>query len=73
MGTIVGIVYPEGPATAPKDPEKEAAKKGGRPTKAELLAKAEALGVDVPEGATNPQIAELIDEAAKDLEKEAAE
>lgn len=37
--------------------------KGGRPTKAELVAEAEALGIEVPKGATNPQIAKLIEEA----------
>ena len=35
----------------------------GRPNKAELLKQAEALGIDVPEGATNPQIAKLVEEA----------
>lgn len=35
----------------------------GRPTKAELLAQAEELGIEVPEGSTNPEIAELIEEA----------
>lgn len=35
----------------------------GRPTKAELMAEAEELGIDVPKNATNPQIAELIKEA----------
>lgn len=37
---------------------------GNRPTKAELLAEARSLGVEVPEGATNPQIAKLIEEAS---------
>lgn len=39
-------------------------KRSGRPTKAELLEEASKLGLEVPEGATNPQIAEII--AAKD-------
>ena len=46
------------------EPKPEPApKRQKRPTKAELLAEAEELGVDVPEGATNPQIAKLIAEA----------
>lgn len=40
-----------------------AARRGGRPSKAELLARAAELGVEVPEGATNPQIADAIDAA----------
>lgn len=40
-----------------------APKRKGRPTKAELLAEAEELGIEVPEGATNPQIHALIKEA----------
>lgn len=42
-------------------PEKKASK---RPTKAELLAEAEELGLEVPEGATNPELYDLI-QAAK--------
>ncbi|MBQ9005968.1 MAG: hypothetical protein IJ092_06310 [Atopobiaceae bacterium] len=34
----------------------------GRPTKAELLDEAAVLGVEVPEGATNPEIYKLIAE-----------
>ena len=43
---------------------KPAKPSGKRPTKAELLAEAEGLGIEVPEGATNPEIWELI-QAAK--------
>jgi hypothetical protein len=35
----------------------------GRPKKSELIAMAEELGIEVPEGATNPEIARLIKEA----------
>lgn len=35
----------------------------GRPTKAELIAEAEALGIEVPAKATNPEIAAMIEEA----------
>ena len=45
------------------EPASEPKKSGGRPTKADLLAEAEALGIEVPEGATNPEIKALIDEA----------
>lgn len=64
----VGITYgTEGAAKAPAPaPAKTAPKKSRRPTKAELVAEAEDLGVEVPEGATNPQIAKLIDEAKKE-------
>jgi len=42
---------------------RKVAKPKGRPTKAELVSEAEALGVDVPEGSTNPEIWKLIEEA----------
>ena len=35
----------------------------GRPTKAQLLEQAQRIGITVPEGATNPEIAELIKNA----------
>ena len=61
MGRIVGLLFPTG---EDKAATKAAAKtKGGRPTKAELTAEAESLGIEVPEGATNPEIKALIDEA----------
>jgi len=41
----------------------ETPKKKARPTKAELVAEAEGLGIEVPKGATNSQIAKLIEEA----------
>lgn len=43
--------------------EPKATKVKGRPNKAQLLATARELGIEVPEGATNPQIARLIEEA----------
>ena len=43
--------------------EEPKTKKKGRPTKAELMAEAEALGIEVPKGATNPEIYKLIEEA----------
>lgn len=54
-----------GPLALPAEPrpEEPKPKRKGRPTKSELLAEAEMLGVDVPRGATNPQIAKLIEEA----------
>ena len=64
----VGITYGvKGAAKAPAPaPAKAKPKKSGRPTKADLIAEAEGLGIEVPEGATNPQIAKLIDEAKKE-------
>ena len=47
----------------PKPEQKPEPKRKGRMTKAELAAKAEELGVEVPKGATNAQIAALIEEA----------
>ena len=52
----IGGAVAEAAAPAPK-------KSGGRPTKAELIAQAEALGIEVPEGATNPEIKALIERA----------
>ena len=52
----IGGAVAEAAAPAPK-------KSGGRPTKAELIAEAQDLGIEVPEGATNPEIKALIDEA----------
>jgi len=58
MGTFVGRhFHDEKPA-----PKAVPARKG-RPTKAELLAEAEELGIDVPERATNAEISKLIEEA----------
>ena len=57
MGTFVGRMFHDEPAHRPAPARK------GRPTKAELLAEAEALGIDVPEKATNPEISKLIEEA----------
>lgn len=45
---------------APLVKELSEPRKSGRPTKAELLAEAEEKGVEVPEGATNPEIAALV-------------
>ena len=52
----------EAVAEAPKAQEAPA-KRSGRPTKAELLAEAASLGIDVPSKATNAEIARLIEEA----------
>lgn len=57
MGTVVGRTFPGAGA-----PKAEPARKG-RPKKAELVAAAEAMGIDVPEGATIPEIIRLIEEA----------
>ena len=40
--------------------EPKATKKGARPNKAELLDECAALGIDAPDGATNPELMELI-------------
>ncbi len=56
-------------AKAVDEPEKKDAKSEtlkwlkARQSKAKLLEKAAELGVEVPDGATNPQIAKLIEEA----------
>ena len=57
MGTFVGRVFHDGPAP------KAAPARKGRPKKAELIAEAQAKGIDVPEGATIPEIVTLIEEA----------
>jgi hypothetical protein len=57
---VNSTIYGELAKRADEEPKQKAK---GRPTKAELVAEAEALGVEVPKGATNPQIAKLIEEA----------
>lgn len=47
-------------AKAVDEPEAKPKAKKGRPTKAELLAEAKELGIEVPKGATNPEIYALI-------------
>lgn len=66
MSKFVGLALPIGaeqPKAAEKPKKAAQAKKGGRLTKAELVARLEELGVEAPEGATNPQLKALIDEA----------
>ena len=66
MSRFVGLMLPieaEQPKVAEQPKKAAQAKKGGRPTKAELIARLEELGVEAPEGATNPQLKALIDEA----------
>ena len=58
MTIFIGAERIGGEAAAEDKP-----KKGGRPTKAELLEEAASLGIEVPAGATNPEIAGLIREA----------
>ncbi len=54
----MGLVLREEPA--PPRPARMS-----RPRKAELLAEARGLGIEVPEGATNKQIARLIEESGR--------
>lgn len=49
------------PKAAPAKAQPRARK--GRPKKAELVEEAEAMGIDVPEGATIPDILRLIEQA----------
>ena len=58
MGTFVGRHFPDEKPAPPSAPARK-----GRPTKAELIAEAESLGIDVPEKATNQEISKLIEEA----------
>lgn len=55
---------PEAPqAEEPQAEEPKPAKKGGRPTKAELLQECKALGIDADPELTNPELKALIDAA----------
>ena len=64
---LVAIVERVGDEKA--EPEKkEEPKRKGRPKKDELIAEAKSLGIEVPKGATNPQIAKLIEDARKGSE-----
>ena len=64
MSTLVGLTFPaDEPKPEPKAEARPKAARKGRPTKAELIAEAEALGIEVPAKATNPEIAAIIEEA----------
>lgn len=68
MGKIIGLGLP----VLGELPAKKAKKGGGRPTKAELIARLEELGVEAPEGATNDVLGELLKAAEAPKGPEAA-